>query len=108
MGKNPEIYSDLYDLGIVPRKPLGKDELEEVSKLPLNELPDDIYCTFTDDSATKPEKRSYYRYPRLTDSEIMMKLALVNTRNVGTIKGCVVFITVLIVLGLVISFFSRM
>ena len=95
-----EYCGKLAQLGILNKIPCGDEESKRFEELKTEDLPEDVFSIRPADASGKT---LFFRYSDVPDPEINNKLLLINADNIKTIKNCVIFFTVIAVIGLVLA-----
>jgi hypothetical protein len=101
MGKNPGFYDALYSLGLIDRIPLSEEESASMRELAPSDLPEDVYYTLRYiNESDKPKNRVFFRYGRIDESEMLVKLAVKQAADIHEIKRYVNHIFIVALLAL--------
>ena len=105
-----ELRSYKFEFGLLQKIPCSKQENIEYQKL-LKEngvLPDGVYAYVYDNGETSPTQFYTVYETDLTESEITEYLTYKQLSLIRTIKNCIMFFTVLTILGAFAYFFIVM
>lgn len=101
MGKNPDYYDALYTLRLIDRIPLSEEESASMRELSPSDLPEDVYYTLRyNNEGDKPKNRIFFRYSRIDESEMLVKLAVKQAADIHEIKSYAKYIFIMGLLAL--------
>ena len=99
-----------FEFDLLQKIPCSKEENKEYQKL-LKEggvLPDGVFAYVYDGGATSTTEFYTIYETDLTDSEITEYLTYKKLSLIKTIKNCIMFFTVLTIIGMIVYFFLMM
>ena len=89
-------FKQLEEMKIIQRQKCTSEEIAQYKTLPVEELPAGVYRS----------GEEFVKFQDLSDTELQTKIAIANAKNIITIKGCVIFFTIITVIGILVSLVS--
>ena len=105
-----ELMAHKFEFNLLQRIPCSKQDNKEYAKL-LKQgrtLPEGVYAYVYDDGEISTNEFYTIYETDLTEAEIQEYLTYKQLSLIRTIKNCVVFFTVLTIIGMVVSFLIMM
>ena len=105
-----ELRAHKFEFNLLQRIPCSKQDNKEYAKI-LKEggtLPEGVYAYVYDDGEISTNEFYTIYETDLTEAEIQEYLTYKQLSLIRTIKNCVVFFTVLTIIGMVVSFLIMM
>lgn len=85
------------DLGFYTRERCSQEESDEYRILIKEKLP------LPEDVGYNPQYNYYFRYKEASDEDLQEYLSLLQFTHIRTIKNCVVFFTILSIIGIILA-----